>query len=112
MPFIYYFSFPPSSSFPSAGDLCQLPFHKFFTQLLLLFFTSFPYLCLCTFPSAFDILPLRIFHTWQECERLLADGLVDAAPVISHRLPMSQFEHAFHELINGAACKIILDPQN
>ncbi|XP_069976558.1 L-threonine 3-dehydrogenase isoform X2 [Penaeus vannamei] len=54
----------------------------------------------------------RIFHTWQECERLLADGLVDAAPVISHRLPMSQFEHAFHELINGAACKIILDPQN
>ncbi|XP_042859715.1 L-threonine 3-dehydrogenase-like [Penaeus japonicus] len=54
----------------------------------------------------------RIFRTWRECERLLADGLVDAAPLISHRLPMSQFEQAFQELLSGSACKILLDPQN
>lgn len=54
----------------------------------------------------------RIFHTWIECERLLADGLVNADPVISHELHMTQHEHAFEQLMNGHACKIILDPQN
>ncbi|CAL4161977.1 unnamed protein product, partial [Meganyctiphanes norvegica] len=54
----------------------------------------------------------RIFHTWKECERLLADGLVDAEPVISHDLPMSQYQSAFSDLLSGNACKIILDPQN
>nr|XP_053631594.1 LOW QUALITY PROTEIN: L-threonine 3-dehydrogenase-like [Cherax quadricarinatus] len=54
----------------------------------------------------------RIFHTWKECERLLADGLVDVYPVISHQLPMTQYLHAFDLFITGGACKIILDPQN
>ncbi|KAK7075571.1 hypothetical protein SK128_017973 [Halocaridina rubra] len=54
----------------------------------------------------------RIFHTWKECERLLADGLVNADPVISHQLPMTQQEHAFQLLMSGQACKITVDPQN
>ncbi|KAG7163912.1 L-threonine 3-dehydrogenase-like 2 [Homarus americanus] len=54
----------------------------------------------------------RIFHTWEECERLLADGLVNVGPVVSHRLPMTQYLHAFNLLMTGAACKIILDPQH
>ncbi|XP_068216406.1 L-threonine 3-dehydrogenase-like [Palaemon carinicauda] len=54
----------------------------------------------------------RIFHTWKECEKLIADGLVKVDPVISHEMKMTQYEHAFQDLIGGKACKIILDPQN
>nr|XP_045584901.1 L-threonine 3-dehydrogenase-like [Procambarus clarkii] len=54
----------------------------------------------------------RIFHTWKECEQLLADSLVDVSPIISHQLPMTQFLEAFNLLTTGGACKIILDPQN
>lgn len=54
----------------------------------------------------------RIFHTWEECERLLAEGRVDISPVVSHRLPMTQYRHAFDLLTSGSASKILLDPQN
>lgn len=54
----------------------------------------------------------RIFHTWVECERLLAEGKVDVSPIISHFLPMTQYRQAFDLLLSGKACKIVLDPQN
>ncbi|XP_076822977.1 L-threonine 3-dehydrogenase-like isoform X1 [Clavelina lepadiformis] len=53
----------------------------------------------------------RIFHTWEECEKLIADGKVDPLPVVSHQLPISKFEEAFKALLSGNACKIIMDPQ-
>ncbi|XP_076029625.1 L-threonine 3-dehydrogenase-like [Oratosquilla oratoria] len=53
----------------------------------------------------------RIWSTWEECERLLAEGKVDVNPIISHDLPMSNFHEAFQALLSGKACKIILDPQ-
>ncbi|XP_066977577.1 L-threonine 3-dehydrogenase-like isoform X2 [Macrobrachium rosenbergii] len=54
----------------------------------------------------------RIFHTWKECEQLIAGGLVTVDPVISHNIAMTQHEYAFQQLIGGHACKIVLDPQN
>ncbi|XP_076458186.1 L-threonine 3-dehydrogenase-like [Babylonia areolata] len=51
-----------------------------------------------------------IFHTWQETEKLVADGKVDVKKIVSHRVPMSRFEEAFQVLFSGEACKILLDP--
>ncbi|ELU05464.1 hypothetical protein CAPTEDRAFT_157510 [Capitella teleta] len=52
----------------------------------------------------------RIFHTWLECERLIAEKKIDVLPVISHQLSMTQWETAFEALFSGSACKIILNP--
>ena len=52
----------------------------------------------------------KIFHTWEETERLVAEKEVDVTQVITHRFPMSKFEEAFRVLIEGSACKIIMDP--
>lgn len=51
-----------------------------------------------------------IFHTWEETEKLVANGKIDVKAVITHRYPMSQFEQAFQTLFSGQACKIVLDP--
>ena len=53
----------------------------------------------------------RIFHSWEECEKLIASGQVAPEKTVSHRLPMSDFENAYDILLSGRACKIILDPQ-
>ena len=52
----------------------------------------------------------KIFHTWEEIERLVAEKKVDVTQVVTHRFPMSQFEEAFKVLFDGSACKIIMDP--
>lgn len=52
----------------------------------------------------------RIYHTWREIEQLVGKKKVDVTKVISHRLPMSQFEDAFKVLFSGEACKIVMDP--
>nr|KAG5703163.1 hypothetical protein BaRGS_027328 [Batillaria attramentaria] len=51
-----------------------------------------------------------VFHTWEEIEKLVAEGKVDVKKVVSHRVPMSKFEDAFKALFSGEACKILLDP--
>ena len=69
-------------------------------------------------PAVFKALTMRtvhgrlIFHTWEEIERLVAEGQVDVKKVVSHRFPMSRFEDAFQALFSGQACKILLDPHH
>ncbi len=41
----------------------------------------------------------------------MAEGKVDATPVISHDLPMSEYEKAHKLLIQGVGAKILVDPQ-
>ncbi|XP_013416550.1 uncharacterized protein LOC106178076 [Lingula anatina] len=50
-------------------------------------------------------------HTWEECERLVAEGKVKLRDVITHEFPMSKFEDAFQTLFSGKACKIVIYPQ-
>jgi len=52
----------------------------------------------------------KMFHTWEECEKLLAEGKVNIEPALTHELPMSQYEEAFKLLFSGTACKIVMDP--
>jgi len=54
----------------------------------------------------------RIFHTWEQCEKLIESGQVVPELTVSHRIPMSQYQQAFDALLKGEACKIIMDPQS
>jgi threonine dehydrogenase-like Zn-dependent dehydrogenase len=52
----------------------------------------------------------KIFHTWEESEKLMKLKL-DATQVITHNYPMSEFELAFDALISGKAIKVLINPQ-
>ena len=54
----------------------------------------------------------RIFETWTECEKLVAEGKVKPNLIVSHQFKMSQSQEAFECLLSGKACKIVIDPKN
>ena len=54
----------------------------------------------------------RIFDTWVQCEKLVAEGKVNPKKIISHNFGMSNWSEAFEILLAGKACKIVIDPQN
>ena len=54
----------------------------------------------------------RIFETWTQCEKLIADGKVDPKLIVSHDIKMTDWQNAFDTLMSGKACKIVIDPQN
>jgi threonine 3-dehydrogenase len=49
----------------------------------------------------------EMFDTWYKAVALLDSGL-DISPVISHRLPLEEYEHAFETMIAGDANKVVL----
>lgn len=51
-----------------------------------------------------------MFDTWYRTRTLLGQGLVDVAPLITHRMPLDEFETAADLLMHGQAGKIILYP--
>jgi hypothetical protein len=40
----------------------------------------------------------KIFHTWVEAERMIADKLVNIEPIISHDLPLARYSNTVHSL--------------
>lgn len=50
----------------------------------------------------------EIFQTWYKMDHLLQSGL-DVAPVITHRLPYTEFEKGFEAMLSGESGKVILD---
>lgn len=52
----------------------------------------------------------KIFETWYRTRWLLESGVVDLRPLITHELPVTDFETAFRVLEAGEACKIVLYP--
>ena len=50
----------------------------------------------------------KMYETWLQAEALLRDGHLDLSPVITHRLPLADFDHAMHLLESGEASKILL----
>ncbi|ESO84227.1 hypothetical protein LOTGIDRAFT_184303 [Lottia gigantea] len=52
----------------------------------------------------------RVYHTWEKIEKLVADGIIDVSPIITHKYKMSEYEEAFKTLFSGKACKIVMDP--
>ncbi|HMD03486.1 MAG TPA: L-threonine 3-dehydrogenase, partial [Candidatus Baltobacteraceae bacterium] len=51
----------------------------------------------------------KMFETWYQMEALVKSGRVDLGPIITHVLPMSQFEEAFTLMRTGKAAKIVLE---
>jgi threonine 3-dehydrogenase len=52
----------------------------------------------------------KLFDTWYRTTALLEEGL-DLTPIITHRLPLSEFATAFDLVASGHAGKIVLLPQ-
>jgi threonine 3-dehydrogenase len=50
----------------------------------------------------------EMYETWYKMLAMLQSGL-DVTPVITHRLPMAEFETGFSALFAGRACKVVLD---
>ncbi len=53
----------------------------------------------------------KMYETWFQMEALLKTGRLDLSPVITHRLPMSDFAHGMELLKSGEASKILLYPR-
>ncbi len=54
----------------------------------------------------------HMWDTWRQMDGLLQSGLLDPRPVITHDLPMSEFEKGFEYMMssNRTAAKIVLRP--
>lgn len=50
------------------------------------------------------------WDTWEAVLRLLDEGLADVAPLITHRLPLEQWEKAFELVESKEALKVVLTP--
>ncbi len=51
----------------------------------------------------------RMFATWYQVEDLLIHKRLDVRPVITHQLPLAEYERAFELMRSGEAVKVILD---
>jgi threonine 3-dehydrogenase len=58
----------------------------------------------------FGVTGRELFRTWQQMTTLLATGMVDVRPVITHRFPLERFEEAFEVTASGRSGKVILLP--
>ncbi len=58
----------------------------------------------------FGIHGRRMYSTWQAMEGALASGKLDVAPVLTHELPLGEFEKAIQLAKSGQANKVILIP--
>lgn len=52
----------------------------------------------------------KVFGTWHTVSDLLSSGNLDLDPLITHELPMGDYEKAFELMSNGQCGKIILTP--
>ena len=52
----------------------------------------------------------RMFETWTQMENLLASGKLDVNPVITHVLPLQDWEKGIELAKSGQACKVIYRP--
>jgi threonine 3-dehydrogenase len=53
----------------------------------------------------------EMYETWYKMTVMLQSGL-DISPVITHRLPYSEFQKGFEVMLSGRSGKVILDWKN
>ena len=52
----------------------------------------------------------KIFTTWHQANNLITSGLVNLAPLITHKLPIEKFEEGFQLMDSGNCSKVLLMP--
>ncbi len=52
----------------------------------------------------------RIYDTWERTQALLRSGGLDVSPIITHRLPLTEWPAAFDLLASRHAGKVVLQP--
>jgi threonine 3-dehydrogenase len=50
----------------------------------------------------------RMFETWHQVEEFVLSGRLNLAPIITHQLPIDDFEQGFHLMQSGEAIKVVL----
>ena len=58
----------------------------------------------------FGVTGRELFRTWEQTSTLLATGMVDPTPVITHRFGLEEYEQAFDAVTSGRSGKVILLP--
>lgn len=51
----------------------------------------------------------RMFETWYQCENFLLSGRLQLDSIITHRLPLAEFETGFKLMQAGEAIKVVLE---
>jgi threonine 3-dehydrogenase len=52
----------------------------------------------------------RMFETWTVMENLLAVGKLNVGPIITHVMPLNQWQKGVDLAKSGQACKVIYHP--
>ncbi|WP_345238896.1 L-threonine 3-dehydrogenase [Pontibacillus salipaludis] len=52
----------------------------------------------------------KMFETWQQVSRLLQSKQVDVTPILTHHLPLEDFDKGFELMNNGQCGKVVLHP--
>ena len=60
--------------------------------------------------TIYGVFGRKMYDTWYQTRALIGGGQVDIAPIITHRLPLGEFEQAFEMMIAGEAAKVALYP--
>jgi threonine 3-dehydrogenase len=58
----------------------------------------------------FGVTGRELFRTWEQTTTLIATGMVDVSPVITHRFTFDRFEEAFEVTTSGRSGKVLLIP--
>lgn len=51
----------------------------------------------------------RMFETWYQMENFLLSGRLDLEPIVTHQIPMTDFETGFKLMQSGDAIKVVLE---
>lgn len=59
--------------------------------------------------SVYGVIGRRMYGTWIRMRDFLAAGLLDIEPVITHRLPLEDFDAGIEAMESGEAAKVVLE---
>ena len=62
-------------------------------------------------PTLKGVYGREIFETWYKMSVFIESGL-DLTPIITHRMPYTDFERGFEAMLAGEACKVVLNWEN
>jgi threonine 3-dehydrogenase len=59
--------------------------------------------------TIYGVIGRRMYDTWHQMTRFLLSGEFDPTPVITHRVPLEEFEEAMRVIKTGEAGKVVFE---